>query len=82
MLTLNRAEYFGRVRLAPCLLDAEEGTFDSNGVKIRYVTEGAGEAVVLIHGWMADSSMWGRDPFDNTRLNASGADHMTTLIKP
>ena len=44
--------------LAPCLLYAEEGVFDSNGVKIRYVTEGAGEAVVLIHGWMADSGMW------------------------
>lgn len=56
--------------------------FDSNGVRIRYVTEGAGEAVVLIHGLMADSSMWGRDPSGNTRLNASGADHMTTLIKP
>jgi len=48
--------------------------FDSNGVKIRYVTAGAGEAVVLIHGWMADSSMWGRDQSGNTRLNTSGTD--------
>ena len=46
--------------------------FDSNGLKIRYVTEGAGEAVVLIHGWMADSSMWGRDQSGNTRLDTSG----------
>ncbi len=60
--------------LAPGLLSAEEGVFDSNGVKIRYVTEGAGEAVVLIHGWMADSGMWGRDPSGNTRLDASGMD--------
>lgn len=45
--------------------------FDSNGVKIRYVTAGKGEAVVLIHGWMGDSSMWGRDPSGNTRLNTT-----------
>lgn len=45
-----------------------EGTFDSNGTKIRYVTEGKGEAVVLIHGWMSDSSMWGRDAYGNTKL--------------
>lgn len=58
---------------------ADEGFFDSNGVKIRYVTaepEGAGngdaaEAVVLIHGWMADSSMWGRDAAGKTKLKAS-----------
>jgi pimeloyl-ACP methyl ester carboxylesterase len=59
--------------LAPGLLYSEEGVFDSNGVKIRYVTEGAGEAVVLIHGWMADSSMWGRDRSGNTKLDTSRA---------
>ena len=59
--------------LAPALIRAEDAVFDSNGVKIRYVTEGTGEAVVLIHGWMADSSMWGRDPSGNTKLNTSGA---------
>ncbi len=48
---------------------ATDDTFDSNGVKIRYVTEGEGEAVVLIHGWMGDSSMWGRDSYGNTKLN-------------
>jgi len=47
---------------------AADATFDSNGVKIRYVTAGTGEAVVLIHGWMGDSSMWGRDVFGNTKL--------------
>lgn len=51
---------------------AEEGFFDSNGVKIRYVTEGEGEAVVLIHGWMSDSAMWGADRAGNTKLDASG----------
>ncbi len=56
--------------LALGTVDADEGTFDSNGVKIRYVTEGTGEAVVLIHGWMGDSSMWGRDRSGNTKLKA------------
>lgn len=53
---------------------AADDVFDSNGVKIRYVTEGKGEAVVLIHGWMADSSMWGRDWAGNTKLDTKGAD--------
>ena len=60
--------------LAPALIRAEDAVFDSNGVKIRYVTEGTGEAVVLIHGWMADSSMWGRDPSGNTKLNTKNTD--------
>jgi pimeloyl-ACP methyl ester carboxylesterase len=47
---------------------AEDAVFDSKGVKIRYVTEGKGDPVVLIHGWMGDSSMWGRDSFGNTKL--------------
>jgi len=59
--------------LASGLMGADDGVFDSNGVKIRYVTAGAGEAVVLIHGWMADSSMWGRDQSGNTKLDTSGA---------
>lgn len=50
---------------------ADEGVFDSNGVKIRYVTEGKGEPVVLIHGWMGDSSMWGRDRSGNTKLDTT-----------
>jgi pimeloyl-ACP methyl ester carboxylesterase len=49
---------------------AADDVFDSNGVKIRYVTEGEGEAVVLIHGWMSDSSMWGADKSGNTKLDA------------
>ena len=60
--------------LAPALIRAEDAVFDSNGVKIRYVTEGTGEAVVLIHGWMADSSMWGRDPSGRTKLETKNTD--------
>ena len=65
---------FAAFCLAPCPADATDGMFDSNGVKIRYVTEGTGEPVVLIHGWMADSSMWGRDPSGNTKLNTAGTE--------
>src|SRR6186713_3256353 len=57
----------------PLTAQADEGTFDSNGVKIRYVTEGAGEPVVLIHGWQADSSMWGADRSGNTKVDATHA---------
>lgn len=39
---------------------AADDVFDSNGVKIRYVTAGKGEPVVLLHGWMGDGQMWGR----------------------
>lgn len=66
------------VLVACCLaagsVDAADEVFDSNGVKIRYVTAGQGEAVVLIHGWMGDSSMWGQDSSGNTRLDTDGAD--------
>lgn len=58
--------------LVPRPVDAADDVFDSNGVKIRYVTVGTGEPVVLIHGWMGDSSMWGRDQAGNTKLK--GAD--------
>src|SRR5262245_27112372 len=58
--------------LAPRPVVAADEVFDSNGVKIRYVTEGKGEPVVLIHGWMGDSSMWGADSSGNTKLK--GAD--------
>ena len=54
--------------LAPKLALAADDVFDSNGVNIRYVTEGEGDPVVLIHGWMADSSMWGADAARNTKL--------------
>lgn len=47
---------------------AVDEVFDSDGVKIRYVVEGEGEPVVLIHGWMADSSMWGQDGAGRTKL--------------
>jgi pimeloyl-ACP methyl ester carboxylesterase len=41
---------------------AEEGFFNSNGVKIRYLTQGQGEAVVLVHGFTGTAEMWGKTP--------------------
>ncbi|MGE3109924.1 MAG: alpha/beta fold hydrolase [Phycisphaerales bacterium] len=58
---------------------AEDGTFDSGGVTIRYVSEGEGVPVLLIHGWMADSSMWGRGPDGNTKLKPSAGFRVIAL---
>ena len=54
------------------LAQAEEGEFESKAVKIHYVTAGEGEAIVLIHGWMSDSNMWGQDSHGNTKLDTAG----------
>jgi pimeloyl-ACP methyl ester carboxylesterase len=51
---------FIAIALVPNIVVAADETFDSDGVKIRYVTAGQGEPVVLLHGWMSDASMWGR----------------------
>ena len=40
--------------LLSCSVRAEEGYFDSNGVKIHYIVEGHGEPVLLIHGFTAN----------------------------
>src|SRR5438477_11822838 len=51
--------FIGRTLLALALLAVSgDQYFDSNGVRIRYVVAGAGEPVVLIHGWSADAGMW------------------------
>lgn len=49
---------------------AEDSYFDSHGVKVHYVTVGSGEPVILIHGWMADATMWGRDAKGNAAPKA------------
>lgn len=48
---------------------AQEDSFEADGVRIRYYMAGEGEPVVLIHGWMGDSSMWGRDAAGNPKLS-------------
>jgi len=34
------------------------GSFDADGVKIHYVTEGEGEPVVLVHGFTGSNNFW------------------------
>ncbi len=36
---------------------AEDGFFDSNGVKIHYMVQGDGEPIILIHGYTANAQM-------------------------
>jgi pimeloyl-ACP methyl ester carboxylesterase len=48
------------VLLFPCPSRAEEGSFDSKGVKIHYYIEGEGEPVLLIHGFATPAKLqWG-----------------------
>jgi pimeloyl-ACP methyl ester carboxylesterase len=41
---------------------AEDQSFDSNGVKIRYLVEGKGEPVLLIHGYTINAEMNWKGP--------------------
>jgi pimeloyl-ACP methyl ester carboxylesterase len=59
-----RRSYVGLVSgllfLVPCTIRAEDQSFDSNGVNIRYLVQGKGEPVMLIHGFTATIEMqWG-----------------------
>jgi len=59
---------FAASRIQTATTTAHE--FDSGGVKLHYASAGAGEPIVLIHGWQSDSTMWGRDAKGNTKLTA------------
>src|SRR5262245_36425299 len=73
-MTGNLQEQAMRYSLAAVLLltlsvRAEEKTFDSNGVKIAYIDEGKGEAVVLLHGFGGSApEMWTKLPFATTQF--------------
>lgn len=36
----------------------EDTFFDSGGVRIRYIAEGNGETVILIHGFAGNAETW------------------------
>lgn len=56
---------------------AEEGSFDSNGVKIHYVIEGEGEPVLLIHGFAVNVPLqWGLSGI----LKALAKDHRVIAL--
>src|SRR4051794_8921738 len=68
-MTGNLQEQAMRYALTAILLltltvRAGEKTFDSGGVKIAYLDEGEGEAVVLLHGFGGSApDMWAKRPF-------------------
>lgn len=70
---------WGRGAAQPAFPSTEIGSFDSNGVRIRYAAAGEGEPVVLVHGWLADATMWGRDAAGNPRLKPSPGFRMIAL---
>lgn len=37
---------------------AEDNYFDANGVKIRYIEQGKGEPVILLHGGTSNLETW------------------------
>ncbi len=42
------------VVLIPAVVSAQDKFFDSNGVRIRYVEQGSGEPIVLLHGYTSN----------------------------
>ncbi|HYH63879.1 MAG TPA: alpha/beta hydrolase [Urbifossiella sp.] len=48
---------------------AQEKTFDSGGVKLAYLDQGEGEAVVLLHGFtLSAEEMWTKMPLTETQF--------------
>jgi pimeloyl-ACP methyl ester carboxylesterase len=57
VLGLARSTLLGiAVVVAPCL--AQDKYFDAAGVRLRYVEQGAGEPVVLVHGFGNTADIW------------------------
>jgi len=44
--------------LAPSVGSAQDKYFDAGGVRLRYVEQGAGEPVVLVHGFTNTADIW------------------------
>ena len=42
----------------PAAVPVDDQFFNSAGVRVRYVSAGQGEPIILIHGWGADAEMW------------------------
>ncbi len=52
-----------------CEVRAVEQSFDSQGVEISYLDEGAGETIVLVHGFgLSADEMWMQAPFAPTPI--------------
>ena len=46
------------VALLPSVASAEDKFFNADGVQIRYVEQGSGEPIILIHGFLVDLDVW------------------------
>jgi pimeloyl-ACP methyl ester carboxylesterase len=57
-LTLILSVIFALDLFALDLVAAQDQFFDSNGVRIRYVDQGSGQPVVLIHGYTGSIAGW------------------------
>jgi pimeloyl-ACP methyl ester carboxylesterase len=49
---------FSLLFLLPCIAEAADQFFDSNGVRIRYVVAGSGEPIILVHPFAANAEIW------------------------
>lgn len=58
MLLLIRFLFVLGILAIPSLLPAEEQSFNSNGVRIHFVTKGSGMPIVLIHGRTGSTETW------------------------
>ena len=52
------ADGMSQIISGPGATPTNDQFFDSAGVRIRYVSAGQGEPIILIHGWAADAEMW------------------------
>ena len=62
--------------LAASSLPAEDRFFDSAGIRIRYVEQGSGPVVVLLHGYGGSSKAW----FDSGIFANLAQDHRVIAL--
>ena len=56
---------------APALCSAQDKYFDAAGVRLRYLESGAGEPIVLVHGFGNTAEIWS----DNGIVQSLSRDH-------
>lgn len=65
------------IGLLPAVVSAQDKFFDSNGVRIRYVDQGSGQPVILIHGFSGNIET----PWVNTGvLSSLASDHRVIAL--
>jgi len=54
---------------APCL--SQDKYFDAGGVRLRYIERGAGEPIVLVHGFTNTAEIWESNAFNVATLSVA-----------